>query len=99
MPKFHKVTAYCTCALCCGKWADGITATGHPAVEGVTVAVDPSVWPLRSCVRLFGIGRRMATDTGSAIKGERIDLFLDSHERAKEWGVREMLVSDCGTGA
>ena len=89
------VTAYCCCKECCGKApthpAYGITATGTKATEGRTIAVDPFVVPLGSTVYLNG-NPYIAEDTGSAIKGKRIDLFINNHQKAKEFGVQEMEV-------
>lgn len=94
------VTAYCACEKCCGKTPDdpwyGITATGTRATEGRTVAVDPRVIPLGGTIYFEGpnglVGGYIAEDTGGAIKGNRIDLYFDSHEDALEWGVRELEV-------
>ena len=89
------VTAYCCCKDCCGKEvthpAYGITASGKRATEGRTIAVDPSVIPLGTTVYLNGVPY-VAEDTGSAIKGKKIDLFINDHQRAKVFGVQEMEV-------
>lgn len=79
------ITHYCACKVCCGKWADGITASGKTAVEGVTIAVDTKVIPLGSEVIIDG-WTYIAQDTGSAIKGNRIDIFIDDHDRALKMG-------------
>ena len=81
----YKVTHYCSCEECCGK-TDGITFTGTAATEGRTVAVDPKVIPLGSEVVLNGESY-IAEDIGGAIKGNRIDVYVGSHEEAKELGV------------
>lgn len=69
---------------------DTITATGTTPVRnpnGIsTIAVDPSIIPLGSKVYIPGYGEAMATDTGGAIKGHRIDLFLNSEEECINWG-------------
>ena len=89
------VTAYCCCKDCCGKEtthpAYGITKSGTKAVEGKTIAVDSTVIPLGSTVYLNDIPY-IAEDTGSAIKGKKIDLFINDHQRAKVFGVQEMEV-------
>lgn len=58
----------------------GITASGEPVREGVTVAVDPRVIPLGSWVEIKypdgRIEKRKATDTGGAIKGKKIDIYI-----------------------
>lgn len=85
-----RVTHYDACIKCCGK-TDGITATGTKATEGRTIAVDPEVIPLGSEVALFYDDGRIcyytAEDVGGAIKGNDIDVFVDSHEEALVLGV------------
>jgi 3D (Asp-Asp-Asp) domain-containing protein len=98
-PEHVTGTAYCACAECCGKWATegggGITASGHPAEQGVTIAADWSVFPKGTCLIIKGIGRRIVQDTGSAIKGAKLDVFFDSHQEALEFGVKKLRVSQC----
>ena len=86
-----KITAYCPCEKCCGKWADGITATGTKATEGRTIAVDPKIIPLGTKVIISG-HEYIAEDTGGAIKGKRIDIYFESHTAALEWGVQNLEV-------
>lgn len=85
-----RITHYCACEKCCGK-TDGITATGTTATAGRTIAVDPDVIPYGSEVALFYDDGRIcyyvAEDCGGAIKGNDIDVFVDSHEEALELGV------------
>lgn len=93
-----RVTAYCACQSCCGKSPDdpwyGITATGTKATQGRTIAVDPRVIPYGTVLYFEGpdglIGGYVAEDCGGSIKGNRIDLYFDSHEEADEWGIREL---------
>lgn len=89
------VTHYDCCVLCCGK-TDGITASGVKATPGVTVAVDPNVIPLGSDVLVdYGdgiINYYRADDTGSAIKGNKLDLCVSSHQEAINLGVRTATV-------
>ena len=80
------ITAYCPCAECCGRWADGLTASGLPAGPGI-VAVDPDVIPLGSTVIIDG-QKYLAADTGSGEEGLHIDIFLASHEETVAHGVR-----------
>ncbi|MBU7318673.1 3D domain-containing protein [Paenibacillus oleatilyticus] len=67
----------------------GITYSGSKAEEGRTIAVDPSVIPMGSTVFIDGIGVRKAEDIGSAIRGTRIDLFMDDVEQARDFGVKK----------
>lgn len=78
------ITAYCPCEDCCGRWADGVTASGLPAGPGV-VAVDRSVIPLGSTVVIDG-QRYLAADTG--VTGNRVDICMTSHEDTVAHGVR-----------
>lgn len=81
-----KITAYCTCAKCCGK-SDGITASGTKATAGRTVAVDPTVIPYGTKIIING-HTYVAEDTGGAINGNRIDICVGSHEEALNFGVQ-----------
>lgn len=82
-----KITAYCPCVKCCGQWSDGITYTGSVSTENSTIAVDPDVIPLGSCVEINGVSY-YAEDIGGSIKGNRIDIFFQSHEDALEYGIQ-----------
>lgn len=63
------------------------TKSGYRAQENITVSVDPSVIPLNAAVYIDGMGVRLAQDTGSAIKGNRIDVFVPTHKEAMDLGV------------
>jgi LysM repeat protein len=67
----------------------GITYSGKKVQEGRTIAVDPSVIPLGSTVYIEGVGLRTAEDIGSAIKGVKIDVFIEDLEEALEFGVKK----------
>ena len=88
-----RVTFYCSCPKCCGRYSpalggSGRTASGVFPVEGVTIAADWSVYPKGTRLRIEGIGVRVVQDTGSAIKGSRIDVYLSDHERATDSAVK-----------
>ena len=89
-----EITHYCKCTRCCGK-NDGITATGTQATAGRTIAVDPKVIPLGTAVIIDG-HPYIAEDTGGAIKGNKIDIFCESHEEAINRGriTREVWVKE-----
>lgn len=88
--------AYCSCPSCCpsccGQWSGGPTASGTLPEEGRTVAADWDVLPAGTEVYLDGIGWRTVEDTGSGITGDKLDLYMDSHEAALKFGVREIAV-------
>lgn len=57
-----------------------------------TIAVDPNVIPLGTKVYVSGYGLAIAADTGGAIKGNIIDVFLNSYEECYSWGRRQVTV-------
>ena len=84
------VYAYCPCTRCCGQWSGGPTASGTMPEEGRTIAADWDVLPAGTEVYLEGIGWRTVEDTGSGIMGDKLDLYMDSHEAALAFEVREL---------
>jgi 3D (Asp-Asp-Asp) domain-containing protein len=70
----------------------GRTSSGLPAAYGVA-AVDPSVIPLGSRFTVPGYGVAVAADTGSAIRGARVDLWFPSSAHALAWGSRVVTIS------
>ena len=83
----YKLTFYDPCVACNGN-NQALTATGTTLTEGRTIAVDPSIIPLGSRVFIEGYGVFIAEDTGGAIKGNKIDIAVSTHERANELGVQ-----------
>ncbi len=75
-----------------GKRKDvGITATGTRAKPG-TIAADISVYPFGTVMYIPGYGYGRVEDVGSAIRGEHIDLYFTSHEKALKWGKKNRKV-------
>jgi uncharacterized protein YabE (DUF348 family) len=66
----------------------GQTFTGTTVTEGRTIAVDPKVIPLGWWVYIDGIGFRRAEDTGSAVKGNTIDVYYESEDYANRFGTK-----------
>lgn len=90
-----KVTHYCGCSICCGKWSNGsesdtIGAYGTKLKAYQSIAVDPKVIPLGTILHDSTGKQYAAEDTGSAINGYRIDIFTGNHQEAKELGVKEI---------
>ena len=97
-----RLTAYCSCEKCCGEQAlnrpkdeNGkdivYGSTGTVLIAGTSIAVDPSVVPYGSKVEING-HTYTAHDTGGAIKGNRIDVYFDSHQDALNFGVQYAVV-------
>ena len=70
----------------------GATATGTQTGRG-TVAVDPAVVPLGARLSIPGYGAAVASDTGGAIRGERIDVWFPTVEEARSWGTRTLTIT------
>lgn len=85
----YKVTAYCSCAKCCGK-TNGITASGTKAKANRTVAA-PSTFAFGTQLVING-KTYTVEDRGGAIQGNRIDVYMNSHSEALSWGVRYLNV-------
>ncbi len=69
----------------------GTTAMGTRARVG-EIAVDPSVIPLGTEVYIEGVGARRAEDTGGNIKGNTIDIYMDTQGQCINWGVRYVTI-------
>lgn len=100
-----KLTAYCSCQKCCGKYALNrpVDKYGNEIVygsigvrlkAGVSIAVDPKVIPYRTRVVING-HTYTAHDTGGNIKGNRIDVYFDDHQEARNFGVQYAEVFIC----
>jgi len=87
--RIYKVTAYCPCIKCCGK-TNGITASGTKAAEGRTIATD-SKFAFGTKLSINGT-TYIVEDRGGAIKGNKIDLYFDTHAEALQWGVKYLPV-------
>ncbi|MDM5314422.1 ubiquitin-like domain-containing protein [Fictibacillus sp. b24] len=84
-------TAYtANCAGCSGITATGFNLKTNPNAK--VIAVDPNVIPLGSKVYVEGYGYAIASDTGGAIKGNKIDVFFASQSRAESWGRKSVKI-------
>ena len=81
-----RVTHYCHCVKCTGKKVKGRTATGYYPRKGRTIAVDKNKIPLHSIVYVEGVGYFVAEDVGGGVKGDHIDIYVESHEEALKLG-------------
>ena len=72
-------------------WTGCRTATGVWPSRG-TIATDPRVIPLGTELYIEGYGPAVAADTGGAIQGQRIDLYMDTKHECLQWGRRKVEV-------
>ena len=86
----YTLTAYCGCPYCSGNWGNR-TSTGKIAKPNHTIAVDPSVIPYGSKIK---IGKTVYTaeDCGGGIKGKHIDIFFSNHKDALRFGRRKQKI-------
>ena len=98
-------TAYCPCEECCGEWArlrpsdeNGeriiYGATGIILEEGVSIAADTTLYPMGTQFEIAGMGTYTVQDRGGAIVGNKIDIYFESHEEAKEFGVQTVYLRE-----
>ena len=90
-----RVTAYCWCKKCCGKHSDGKTANGHRIRIGDAFVAADKMYPFGTEMIVPGYNNSQPVkvlDRGRAIRGNKLDIFFNSHHRAKVWGVRYLPV-------
>lgn len=96
----YVISAYCNCSICCGEYAGGPTHSGTMPVAGITVA--SNTIPEGSYI-MFNNHVYHVEDTGNpSVLGSRIDLYMDSHEEALNWGLQTFpvyAVTDVGTAS
>ena len=90
-----RTTGYCACARCCGKWArHRTTASGHKIKRGDKFAAADRKFAFGSKVIVPGYSKRPIEikDRGGSIRGNKLDLYFDTHKKAKNWGVKTLHV-------
>lgn len=85
-------TAYDGCYECNKPYYGKPSYIGLPLQRGI-VAVDPRVIPMGTRLYVEGYGEAIAADQGNAIKGNRIDLFFDTHQQALKYGKKTVKVT------
>lgn len=99
--KTMRVTAYCCCKKCCGKDkthpAYKITASGYKIKQGDCLVAAPKSYGFHTRLIIPGYNNGQPVevlDRGGAIKGNRLDVYFDTHEEALIWGVRYLIVQE-----
>lgn len=78
-----KLTSYCTCAVCCGQWANGVTASGAMPTEGRTVAMAGVPFGTR-----LVIGGQIYVVEDRGTPYGHVDIFKNVHEECSQFGVQ-----------
>ncbi len=78
-----KLTAYCSCPVCCGKWSGGPTASGTIPVQGRTIAMAGVPFGTK-----LVIGGQIYTVEDRGTPYGHVDLYLNEHQNAKNFGVQ-----------
>lgn len=84
IPMQADVSYYCNCDKCCGIYAGGLTASGTVPEEGRTIAAGQQ-FAFGTEIEING-NVYIVEDRGSAIKGNKIDVFMDSHSECLKNG-------------
>lgn len=87
-----RATAYCGCRKCNGKWYGEPTASGTDYVEGRTVAVYRHQIKLGTHIWING-KEYIAEDTGKNITWDCVDIYIDDHKRAHDFGIKYVTVT------
>ena len=83
-----RITGYCACEICCGTYANGITASGATAAVNHTIAVDAynPIVPMGTKVIINGVTYTVE-DTGNlAANRTDFDIYFNTHAEALAWG-------------
>ena len=86
-----RVTSYCPCGRCCGGFSDGVTASGHNISWGDRFVAASKSIPFGTEMIIHGYNNGRAVkvlDRGRVIKGNRLDVFYNTHHTAGRWGVK-----------
>ena len=87
----YKLTAYCNCSKCCGKWAGGPTKSGAMPVAGTTVACNTLAMGTKISIN----GHEYVVQDTGHLADNQIDVFFDSHSAALQFGVQRAEVFLC----
>jgi 3D (Asp-Asp-Asp) domain-containing protein len=90
--EMYRITAYCACEKCCGKWSDGYFASGRKVYVG---GVACNWLPFGTKLEIEGLGTYTVEDRGAkSIFGTKdnpikaLDIYFDQHKEARKFGVQ-----------
>lgn len=86
------VSGFCKGICCCGKWADGQTASGHWIQFGDKFVAAPLEYSFGTIMDVPGYGIVPVLDRGGAIKDNKLDLYFDDHQAALNFGRQQLKV-------
>lgn len=92
----YTISFYCDCPICTKTAKGSKTATGTKPKEGKTIACDGNTLKMGDIAYIETIGVRVCEDKGDAIKGNRIDVYMNDHDIANKIGIRKVNVYKIG---
>lgn len=92
----YTISFYCDCPICTKTAKGSKTVTGIKPKEGKTIACDGNILKMGDIVYIESVGVRICQDRGSAIRGKRIDVYMDEHDIANKMGIRKVNVYRIG---
>lgn len=88
---YMNASAYtASCDGCSGTTVTGLNLRANPNLK--VIAVDPNIIPIGTKVHVDGYGDAVAADTGGAIHGYKIDIFIPTESEAIQWGRKTVAV-------
>jgi 3D (Asp-Asp-Asp) domain-containing protein len=80
----YKISAYCPCSKCCGKYANGYTASGTKATAGRTIAMNGVSFGTKIMIdgKIY-----IVEDRGGGLGKKIIDVYFNTHEEALKSGL------------
>lgn len=73
------VSYYCSCSICCGEWANGITASGKRAASGMVAMAGE--YPFGTKIEIDGV-LYTVQDRGGKVTGNHVDIYAPTHTEA-----------------
>lgn len=78
-----KLTAYCNCSICCGKWSGGPTASGTMPTQGRTVAMAGVPFGTKLIIN----GKIYTVEDRGTPYGH-VDIYMNDHDECNQFGVQ-----------
>ena len=88
----YTISHYCDCPICTKTAKGSKTATGTKPKENRTIACDGKILKMGDIVYIQGYGIRVCEDKGGAVTKNRIDVYINNHDKALKMGIKKARV-------